>query len=232
MRWLPSTCLFLLLAAVPEPCRSSQLVLNGGFEEGLKSWRATGDVALETNRALDGAVSACLGPRAGSITQRIETGSGNDFTVCATIQSQQTNGCALKVRFLDSHGQEVMRVDSFTDMHPTKEDSRKFNHYMKVHPLTKWVEIEILKSSSAGTALIDQVSLEMSDENAADLRAACNLDHEMQPFWLGKTVYHEAVLMVSHNGAPASGKLMFHPSRIISVQDYGLVTNYSNGVDY
>ena len=34
-----------------------------------------------------------------------------------------------------------MRVDSITDMRPSKKDPRKFSHYMKAHPLTKWVEI-------------------------------------------------------------------------------------------
>jgi lysophospholipase L1-like esterase len=232
MRWLPSTCFWLLLAAVPELVQSAQLVLNGGFEEGLKKWHVAGAVALETNRPLDGKLSAGLGSGPGSLTQRIETGSGNDFTVSATIQSQKPNDCVLTVRFLDSHGREVMSVDSLADMHPTKEDSRKFSHYMKAHPLTKWVEIAISKQSSAGTVLVDQVSLEMTDENAPDLRATCDLDQEMQPFWVGKTVYHEAVLMASQRGEPACGRLMFHPSRILSVQDYGLVTNYAQGMDY
>jgi hypothetical protein len=54
----------------------------------------------------------------------------------------------------------------------------------------------------------------------------------MQPFWLGKTVYNEAVLMFSQDGTAVAGQLMFQPSRIISVQDYGLVTNYVEGLDY
>jgi lysophospholipase L1-like esterase len=54
----------------------------------------------------------------------------------------------------------------------------------------------------------------------------------MQPFWLETRVEQEAVLMVSQSGKPATGNLMYHPSKIISVQDYGLVTNYAEGVDY
>ena len=79
---------------------------------------------------------------------------------------------------------------------------------------------------------MDQVGLDMPDENAAGLKPTCNLDQAMQPFWLGKKVYNEAVLMLSRDGKPATGQLMFHPSRIISVQDYGLVTNYAEGMDY
>ncbi len=79
---------------------------------------------------------------------------------------------------------------------------------------------------------MDQVKLEMTDENAADLKPACNLDEAMQPFWLGKKISREAVLLFSEQGKPATGQLMFHPTRIISVEDYGLATNYSEGADY
>ncbi len=80
--------------------------------------------------------------------------------------------------------------------------------------------------------LVDQVGLDMPDENAASLKPTCDLDQAMQPFWLGKKIYNEAVLMLSQDGKPATGQLMFQPSRIISVQDYGLATNYTEGVDY
>jgi lysophospholipase L1-like esterase len=98
--------------------------------------------------------------------------------------------------------------------------------------LTKWVELEVSKSSSNGSVLVDQVGLEMEDENAASLQPNCDLDQAMKPFWLGKTVYNEAVLMFSKDGKPATGQLLFHPSRIISVRDYSLVTNYVQGQDF
>lgn len=207
-------------------------VVNGGFEEGLAGWKATGDVHLETNSPLEGKISAVIGPGAGSLSQRIDTGSGNDFTMSATIQSQLTNGWVFAIRFLDKRRHEVMRVDSLSDMERDKKDPRKFEHFMKAHPLTQWIEIVISKEAKTGTVLVDQVGLDMTDENAANLKPACNLDEAMQPFWLGKRVEHEAVLMVSQSGKPATGRLMYQPSRIISVQDYRLATNYAEGVDY
>ncbi|HYA79104.1 MAG TPA: SGNH/GDSL hydrolase family protein, partial [Candidatus Nitrosopolaris sp.] len=212
--------------------QDSNLVVNGGFEDGLKGWQTTGDVHLETNRPLAGKASAIIGPGAGSLTQRIKTGSGNPLSVSATIQSPRTNGWVLAVRFLDKKGREVMRVDSLSDMKGDGQNPRKFNHYMEAHPLTKWAEIIISKDSSGGSVLVDQVGLDMPDENAASLKPACNLDQAMQPFWLGNKVYDEAVLMLSRDGKPATGQLMFHPSRIISVRDYGLATNYVEGLDY
>jgi lysophospholipase L1-like esterase len=224
--------LVLMWSATSGAAQPLQRVINGGFEDGLKGWRATGDVHLETNRPLDGKASAIIGPGAGSLTQRIETGSGNDLTLSATIQSERANDWVFAVRFLDPQEREVMRVDSLTDMERSKQDTRKFNHYMKAHPLTKWIEIVISKNSSEGAVLVDQVGLDMADENAASLQPTCDLEQAMQPFWLGKTVYNEAVLMLSQDGKAATGQLLFQPSRIISVQDYGLATNYAEGVDY
>src|SRR5205085_1257310 len=169
---------------------------------------------------------------AGSLAQRIETGSGNDFTVSALVQSERTNDWLLVLRFLDQKGHEVMRVDSSSDMKRSKDDPRKFNHYMKAHPMTKWIEVVLSKTRPGGSLLIDQIGLDMVDENAASLQPACDLDQTMQPFWLGNKVYNEAVLMLSKAGKPAAGQLMFHPSRIISVRDYGLATNYAEAADY
>src|SRR5215469_9097809 len=142
----------------------SNLVVNGGFEEGLKGWQTNGEVRLETNNPLNGKASVIIGPGAGSLTQRIETGSRNAFTLSATIQSQRTNSWFLVLRFLDKDGHELMRVDSLRDIERDKKDLRKFNHYMQPHPLTKWVEIAISKDASGGLVLVDQVGLDMPDE--------------------------------------------------------------------
>ena len=230
--YLPRAVLLLTLVCAPLFAQQSFEVVNGGFEDGLGHWDLSGDVHLETNRPLAGRASAIIGPGAGILAQRIATGSGNDFTVSAIIQSERTNGWFFAVRFLDENGREVMRVDSLGDMKRDKKDPRKFNHYMKTHPLTKWIEIVVSKDASAGSLLVDQVGLDMQDENAANLQAKCDLEQAMQPFWIGKKVYVEAVLMLSHDDKPAVGRLMFRPSRIISVQDYGLVTNYAEGTDY
>ncbi len=223
---------FLLFSITLGLAQPSARVINGGFEEGLKGWQFTGDIQLETNGPLDGKASALIGPSGGSLSQRVEVAKGNDLTVSALIQSRRTNDCVFALRFLDKDGHEVMRVDSLSDIERDKKDSRKFSHFMKAHPLTKWVEVSVSKNVSDDSILVDQVGFEMTDENAANQQAACDLDQAMQPFWLGKKVYNEAVLMQSKEGKPAMGHLMFHPSRIISVRDYGLVTNYTEGIDY
>jgi lysophospholipase L1-like esterase len=223
---------FLLPLRVACAADEIATVVNGGFEDGLTGWRITGNVILDTNTTLNGKASARIGPGAGSLMQRIETGSGNHFTMSATIQTQLTNGWFLAICFLDQHGREVMKVDTFTDLHPDKQNLRKFGHYMKVHPLTKWIEIVISKDNTPGFVSVDDVGIKMPDENAAALKPTWDLDQAMLPFWQGKTIYNEAVLMLSKDGKPATGQLMFRPTRIISVQDYGLATNYLEGRDY
>ena len=114
---LLSGTLYAALAADRDP-----KIVNGGFEDGLKAWQTTGDFHLETNRPLNGKVSAVIGPGAGSLTQRLETGSGNALTVSATILSPRTNGWVFALRFLDKQGRELMRVDSSADLQRDKKD--------------------------------------------------------------------------------------------------------------
>jgi lysophospholipase L1-like esterase len=125
-----------------------------------------------------------------------------------------------------------MKVDSVNDIQVKGTNSQKIEHYMQPHPLTKWVQVLISKDSAEGNVLVDHVGFDMPDENAARLKPACDLDQAMEPFWQGPKIQNEAVLMLSENGKPAAGQLLFPPTRILSVWDYGLTTNYSDGVDY
>jgi lysophospholipase L1-like esterase len=220
--------LLMFWAALASASAKDDKVVNGAFEDGLKGWETTGDVHLQTNIS-DGKVSACIGPGAGSLVQRIETDSGNAFTLSAMIQSQHTNGWVLTLHFLDKDGREVMKADTAADI---KVKEGKIDHYMQPHPLTTWVEMTISKDSFDGEMLVDQVGLDMPDENAMDLTPACDLDQAMQPFWLGTETDNEAVLLLSQDDKPAAGQLLFDPTRIISVRDYGLTTNYVEGKDY
>ena len=221
----PTFCLSLLAEPGPK-------LVNGGFEDGLQCWQATGVVAAETNRPLAGKASARLGPGPASLQQRIKTGSGNALTLSATIQAQPTNDWDFIVRFLDQAGRELMRVNSAAGLERSKTDPRNVSRYVKAHPLTSWTEIIVSNRTAAGFILVDDVRLDMPDENAANLLPTCDLAQAMQPFWQGKTVYNEAVLMWSTGGKPAVGHLMFVPTRILSVRDYGLATNYAEGTDY
>ncbi len=223
--------MLLALPAASDPGETNKLT-NGGFEEGLTAWQTTGKVGLETVAPLQGKASARIGPGPGSVVQRVEAGSGDHLTVSAVVKSEPSGAGKLKVRFLGKDGRELMTVDSATDMEPGNQEPRELSFYMKEHPLTAAVEIIVSKDSEGGYVMADQVELKASCENAPTLKATCDPGQYMQPFWRGKTVYHEAVLMLADEGKPATGRLMFKPARIISVKDYGLTTNYVEGADY
>lgn len=55
------------------------------------------------------------------------------------------------------------------------------------------------------------------------------LDAYTKPYWEGSTVYNETVLFV---GEDDKAPLLYTPSKIISVRNYGLDVEYEEGVDY
>lgn len=54
----------------------------------------------------------------------------------------------------------------------------------------------------------------------------------MLPFWKGKEMYNESVLMVSRDGKPAEGRLLFPVKKIRSVRNAGQTIEYKEGVDW
>jgi lysophospholipase L1-like esterase len=233
-KYILITCACLLLTSpVAFAANLSTNLVNGGFEDGLKGWRMKGDVKLETAAPLDGRSSLRIGPGAGSVSQRVRVGHGDHLWISVAVKSEPANTAILIVRYLDKDGRELMRLNSATDIKPgDKVKPGTLGFYMKEHPLTADVEVIISKDTSGGYVLADQIEFVASHDNAPELKPACDLDQYMQPFWHGKTVYNETVLMYSENGQPATGRLMFNPSRIISVENYGLTTNYGEGTDY
>lgn len=68
------------------------------------------------------------------------------------------------------------------------------------------------------------------------LLTACTEDKEIfvgdgEPFWNGNIMKNESVLLIEEDGV-ATGKLMFNPTKIISVKNSSLSVNYIDGIDY
>jgi lysophospholipase L1-like esterase len=227
-----TACLLLSLCGTLAADFPTNLI-NASFEDGLKGWQTKGDVKLETVAPMEGKTSLRIGPGAGSVSQRVHIGNGDHLWVSVAIKSEPTNAAILIVRYLDEKGHELMRLNSATDIKPgDKVKPGTIGFYMKEHPLTVDVEVIISKENADGYVLADQVEFAASHDNAPELKPACDLDQYLQPFWQSKIVYNETVLMLSENGQPATGELMFEPSRIISVKNYGLTTNYIGGTDF
>jgi lysophospholipase L1-like esterase len=207
------------------------ITVNGDFEKGLTGWRSSGDVAIEKVRGHEGHFSVRIGPGAGSITQRVAVGSGNHMMLSVLIDAASTGTANVALRFLDGSGKELMVIDSDKDIKPGKEKG-KISDYLKPHPLTESVEIVVSKTTAPGYVLVNQVKLETYTENDPSLKGTGDLAEIMKPLWKGNVVSNEAVLMMSRDGKPGLGTLMFQPTRILSVTDYAGSVHYREGVDF
>ena len=58
------------------------------------------------------------------------------------------------------------------------------------------------------------------------------MDISLRPFWDGKIMYNESVLMTSKNGRPAQASLLFKAKRIISVKNAGQNIEFKKGIDW
>jgi len=65
--------------------------------------------------------------------------------------------------------------------------------------------------------------------NYTSLVPTCNISQYLQPFWKSDTVFNELVLL---NGVNSTAKLMFNPSKIISVTNYDFSQTFVQNTDY
>ena len=70
-------------------------------------------------------------------------------------------------------------------------------------------------------------------ENTNELSYSFDAKEIQDPFWKGNVIYNESVLMYQDEGSEEiSGNLMYKPTKIISVRDYTLKTEYKENEDY
>ncbi|MGV8878137.1 MAG: SGNH/GDSL hydrolase family protein [Sphingobacteriaceae bacterium] len=58
------------------------------------------------------------------------------------------------------------------------------------------------------------------------------IDTALIPFYKGRIMYNESVLMVAKDGEPASAQLLFKPDNILSVKNAALNITYKKGTDW
>ena len=58
------------------------------------------------------------------------------------------------------------------------------------------------------------------------------IERSLKPFWEGKVMHDESVLMISREGKPAEAALLFKPKKIISVKNAGQNIEYKEGIDW
>lgn len=58
------------------------------------------------------------------------------------------------------------------------------------------------------------------------------LKKAMKPFWKGKIMYNESVMMVAKDGSPPEARLLFKPKKIYAVTNSGQIEQYVKGKDW
>ncbi|HVT99776.1 MAG TPA: glycosyl hydrolase, partial [Acidobacteriaceae bacterium] len=118
-----------------------------------------------------------------------------------------------------------------TDIRPGKA-ADTLADYFRPHPLTASVEISVDKDDTSATVTLDHLELDVYHDDDPALQRTQDPAELLRPFWKGRRVTDEAVLLTSHNGEAATGTLMFRPARIVAVTSYDGATQYREGVDY
>lgn len=88
-----------------------------------------------------------------------------------------------------------------------------------------------IATKKLGTSIFRIVTLLLSSF-AAQAQQKDKIDTALLPFWKGKVMHNESVLMLSRDGKPAEATLLFKPKRILAVTNSGLNVAYKEGVDW
>ena len=206
---------------------ATQILANPDFASGLSGWETSGAVRPGRNSVQ----TVILGPGAASIRQRIAADGANHMMLSVLLHAVPTGSAVVTVRFFDSEGRELMSLSSPADIPPGKTPG-SFDDYFRPHPLTAAVEIDISKSNALGTVTVEHAELDQYHDDDPALRSTQDLAELMQPIWHGSEVSDEAVLLTSNGNGPATGTLMFPPTRILSVTSYDGSVQYREGADY
>jgi lysophospholipase L1-like esterase len=210
---------------------SSRISANPDFAEGLRGWRIQGDVHVGAGPGNVAKHTVTLGPGAGSIVQHVAANGANHMMIEATLHAAPAGVTTLYVRCLDKEGRELMTLRSPTDIRPGKE-ADTLADYFRPHPLTASVEISVTKDGTSATVTLDRLELDVFRDDDHALQSTQNSEELLRPFWKGRLVTEEAVLLTSHDGEAATGTLMFRPARIVAVTSYDGATQYRGAADY
>ena len=172
-----------------------------------------------------------LGPGAASIAQTIAADARNHMMLTVVLHSTPAGIATVSVRFLDKDGHILMTLRSPEDIRPGKE-ADSLEDYFRPHPLTASIELMISTEAPAGTVIVNRAELGVYHDDDPAVESTQDDAELMRPFWKGPLVSSEAVLLTSHNGEPATGTLMFQPTKIVSVASYDGSTQYKEGKDY
>jgi acyl-CoA thioesterase-1 len=234
-RWiLLFSAVLVAVLCLRADAQTSVPLQNGDFENGLSGWTVQGEAALATAAPLHGRCSLRLGAGKSMARQRVAMGGLRILQVEATVRAVPSRtGGALRARCYDAHDHLLMDLRQPIEPPATGTKGRRLLLYFKTQAHTAYLVLSIDKETDApGYLYADAVTLTTEDAEPRPAPLPGEVQEAMQPFWQGRTVYDETVLLLSQHGRPAAGRLLFTPTRILSVRDYAQARTYVQGRDY
>ncbi len=201
----------------------------------LMIWTMEGDVQLSGGDQTPTKTTFRFGPGAGSAKQRFEIPGLRIVEFSATARFKSDDVVArIRVQCYDARNRVVMELSQpFDPKKGNTEAGSSSGIYFKTQAHTKYLVASIEKTAvSQGPVTVESAKLQDFDKDRVTHKPECNLDEYMLPIWNGSTVHNETVLMVSNEGKPSSGSLLFQPKRVLSVKDSQLKVTYEEGRDF
>jgi lysophospholipase L1-like esterase len=206
-------------------------LVNPGLRQDLTGWTAQGAATMTTAAPLPGGQAVRLGPGKASISQRYDMPGLRVVWLGATVQAGPPGTAgALRIQCFDAGAHLLM--DTHQDIKPDDAAAQSPSIYFKTQAHTAYVILSLENDGPTGTLYVCDASLYDFDRDDVYHAPLVNLTQMMRPIWQGQTVFNETVLMESDGGRLATGTLLFTPTRILSVRNYGLSTAYTPGRDY
>jgi lysophospholipase L1-like esterase len=209
---------------------------NGGFESQFTAWQKTGNatnIDIDSTNVYEGKYSVRLGNNTcGLVSDTLSVTPLNIVTLNSFIKCDNSNISATAfIIFFDSENKILLESTTKTTDNSWLEKSI----YTMAPARAKYLKYGVRRnqSSTEGNIYVDANTIDL---NAAgpkvDKAPLCNIDQYMQAFWKTDTTWDETVLMLSNDGQPATGRLLFQPAKILSVKSYDLSNTYQSGVDF
>jgi len=207
--------------------------INGGFEEGLTGWTASGDVHIDKTSPVEGAASARLGAGKASVSQRYKISGLRIMGFGAkAVFSNPSTQVKVHARCFDAKNKLVMDLSApFDTKNAATKKGAEAGLYFKTQGHTAYMIVSIEKEAGQ-SAIVDSAWIHDYDKNREEHAPECDLDAYMHPVWEGTSIVDESVLLLSNDGLAPKGKLLYDPTRIVSVRDSTLRRNYKEGLDF
>ncbi len=207
-------CTLLFTQAKPS------VLKNPKFEEGLAGWKVVGPA-----KVVDNALS--IGPGNGVASQRYDVPGLRILYFGVTLKASAPDVKG-RIRLQCFDSKNHLLTDNEAGFDPTGYPAI----YLKTQAFTHHIVVSVEKTAGKGDLIADDVLLQDDDRDRVEHEPEVDLDAAMTPIWTGKRVFEESVLLLERSVGGASGKLMFRPTRLLSVRDTTLKKAFVEGKDF